>query len=82
MDEENYNGLVFMGLCFAELHEKEKSRDTYHGAIKLQKKQVLAYQGLVSLYTKHWVAKLKPDDTDDLIVAYENLISLVGRYDE
>jgi len=79
VDPNNYNGLVFSGLCQAELHQKEEARAAYHDAIKQNKDQFLAYQGLVNLYTKHWVAKLKPDDTTDLIMAYERLIEIIGR---
>ena len=78
-DPSNYNGLVFTGLCNAELNQKEKSRSAYHDAIEVQKDQALAYQGLVNLYTKHWVTKLTVENTDDLIMAYENLKRLTSR---
>ena len=79
-DEKNYNGLVFYGLCLAELCRKEDSRSAYHDAIAVQPDMILAYQGLVYLYTKHWVAKLTEENTNDLISTYQALIRLTNEY--
>ncbi|XP_076800929.1 superkiller complex protein 3-like [Clavelina lepadiformis] len=81
-DEKNYNGLVFYGLCLAELCRKEDSRSAYHDAIAAQPDQILAYQGLVNLYTKHWVAKLTEENTNDLISTYQALIRLTNEKEE
>ena len=79
MDPNSYNGLVFLGLCYAELKESQSSKQAYHDAIAQENSQSLAYQGLVNLYTKHWSGDLSKENRNDLIDAYKKLVKLLGK---
>jgi len=78
-DEENYNGLVFCGLCHAELQHFADAKMCYMKAMHSTPDQPLAYQGLVNLFTKHHSVGLSMEDNAVLISAYQKLIDLSNR---
>ncbi|XP_078484312.1 uncharacterized protein LOC144744202 [Ciona intestinalis] len=75
-DSGNYNGLVFAGLVYAELGQFENSSTAYQDAVKASPDQPLAYQGIINLYTKHKKVKLSAGENDQLVSAYEGIITL------
>ena len=52
-DSGSYHGRVFLGLALAKRDQLEASDDAYRVATQIKDSEVLAWQGLVSLYEKH-----------------------------
>jgi len=53
-DCEEGNRNVFLGLALFNLSETKESEEAYRNAIKANKKEPLAWQGLVNLFEKTW----------------------------
>ncbi|KAI8097505.1 uncharacterized protein BX664DRAFT_293076 [Halteromyces radiatus] len=51
-DSGNYNAYVFLGVAYAGLNNTEEAEKAYQHAIEINSEQLLAWQGLVSLYEK------------------------------
>ncbi|KAJ3336586.1 Tetratricopeptide repeat protein 37, partial [Kappamyces sp. JEL0680] len=49
-DSDNYNALVFLGLCNVELNNLDESLKNYEKAISISPQLPLAYQGLMKLH--------------------------------
>ncbi|XP_004586254.2 superkiller complex protein 3 isoform X1 [Ochotona princeps] len=71
-EKNNYNAWVFIGLAAAELEQPDQALGAYRKAAELEPDQLLAWQGLASLYEKsnHINAK------DDLPRVYQKLLDL------
>lgn len=80
-DPENYNALVFAGLCCSETSRAEDARDRYRIAIKCQPEQILGYQGLANLYLKHWKKLRTKDETLELVGVCKKVLSSIDRKD-
>ncbi|ORZ18014.1 hypothetical protein BCR42DRAFT_412963 [Absidia repens] len=48
----NYNAYVFLGVAYAGLDNGEEAEQAYQRAIEINSEQLLAWQGLISLYEK------------------------------
>ena len=57
-DSKNYHGYVFLGLALEKQDENEAAEAAYKSAVRLKGKDVLVWQGLVSLYEKQTSHKL------------------------
>ncbi|XP_076783138.1 superkiller complex protein 3 isoform X1 [Arvicanthis niloticus] len=76
-EKNNYNAWVFIGVAAAELDQPEQAQGAYKKAAELEPEQILAWQGLASLYEKcnHINAK------DDLPGVYQKLLDLYESVD-
>lgn len=76
-EKNNYNAWVFIGVAAAELEQPEQAQGAYKKAAELEPEQLLAWQGLASLYEKcnHVNAK------DDLPAVYQKLLDLYESVD-
>ncbi|ELV10157.1 Tetratricopeptide repeat protein 37 [Tupaia chinensis] len=74
-EKNNYNAWVFIGVAAAELEQPDQAQGAYKKAAELEPDQLLAWQGLASLYEKcnHINAK------DDLPGVYRKLLDLYER---
>ncbi|MBN3316771.1 TTC37 protein, partial [Atractosteus spatula] len=52
LEKNNYNAWVFIGVAAAELEQPEQAQTAYRKAAELEPEQLLAWQGLASLYEK------------------------------
>ena len=50
VDKNNYNALVFIGLCATEMEQYDQARAAYTKAIDQKPDQVLAWQVLTNLF--------------------------------
>ncbi|XP_031216550.1 tetratricopeptide repeat protein 37 isoform X3 [Mastomys coucha] len=76
-EKNNYNAWVFIGVAAAELEQPDQAQGAYKKAAELEPGQLLAWQGLASLYEKcnHVNAK------DDLPGVYRKLLDLYESVD-
>ncbi|XP_028615919.1 tetratricopeptide repeat protein 37 [Grammomys surdaster] len=76
-EKNNYNAWVFIGVAAAELEQPDQAQGAYKKAAELEPEQILAWQGLASLYEKcnHINAK------DDLPGVYQKLLDLYESVD-
>lgn len=76
-EKNNYNAWVFIGVAAAELEQPDQAQGAYKKAAELEPGQLLAWQGLASLYEKcnHINAK------DDLPGVYRKLLDLYESVD-
>ena len=51
-DAANYNAYVFLGLAYEKQDHSQTSEDAYRKAIQVKDEDILAWQGLVTLYEK------------------------------
>ncbi|XP_054993205.1 SKI3 subunit of superkiller complex protein [Sorex araneus] len=77
-EKNNYNAWVFIGVAAAELEQPDQAQGAYKKAAELEPDQLLAWQGLASLYEKcnHIDAK------DDLPGVYQKLLDLYESVDK
>lgn len=77
-EKDNYNAWVFIGVAAAELGQPDQAQGAYKKAADLEPEQLLAWQGLASLYEKcnHINAK------DDLPGVYRKLLDLYESVDK
>lgn len=77
-EKDNYNAWVFIGVAAAELGQPDQAQGAYKKAAELEPEQLLAWQGLASLYEKcnHINAK------DDLPGVYRKLLDLYESVDK
>uniref|UniRef100_A0A8D1KPE1 Superkiller complex protein 3 n=1 Tax=Sus scrofa TaxID=9823 RepID=A0A8D1KPE1_PIG len=77
-EKNNYNAWVFIGVAAAELEQPDQAQGAYKKAAELEPDQLLAWQGLASLYEKcnHVNAK------DDLPGVYQKLLDLYESVDK
>ncbi|KAM6224563.1 superkiller complex protein 3 [Rhynchocyon petersi] len=77
-EKNNYNAWVFIGVAAAELEQPDQAQGAYKKAAELEPEQLLAWQGLASLYEKgnHINAK------DDLPSVYQKLLDLYESVDK
>ncbi|XP_060057166.1 superkiller complex protein 3 [Erinaceus europaeus] len=77
-EKNNYNAWVFIGVAAAELEQPDQAQGAYKKAAELEPDQLLAWQGLASLYEKsnHINAK------DDLPSVYQKLLDLYESVDK
>ncbi|XP_062068375.1 superkiller complex protein 3 [Lepus europaeus] len=77
-EKNNYNAWVFIGVAAAELEQPDQAQGAYKKAAELEPDQLLAWQGLASLYEKsnHLSAK------DDLPGVYQKLLDLYESVDK
>ncbi|XP_051028561.1 LOW QUALITY PROTEIN: SKI3 subunit of superkiller complex protein [Acomys russatus] len=77
-EKNNYNAWVFIGVAAAELEQPDQAQGAYKKAAELEPEQLLAWQGLASLYEKcdHVNAK------DDLPGVYRKLLELYESVDK
>uniref|UniRef100_A0A673SPI0 Tetratricopeptide repeat domain 37 n=1 Tax=Suricata suricatta TaxID=37032 RepID=A0A673SPI0_SURSU len=77
-EKSNYNAWVFIGVAAAELQQPDQAQGAYKKAAELEPDQLLAWQGLASLYEKckHINAK------DDLPGVYQKLLDLYESVDK
>lgn len=77
-EKNNYNAWVFIGVAAAELEQPDQAQGAYKKAAELEPDQLLAWQGLASLYEKcnHINAK------DDLPGVYQKLLDLYESVDK
>ncbi|XP_070321936.1 superkiller complex protein 3 isoform X2 [Odocoileus virginianus] len=77
-EKNNYNAWVFIGVAAAELEQPDQAQGAYRKAAELEPDQLLAWQGLASLYEKcnHISAK------DDLPGVYQKLLDLYESVDK
>ncbi|XP_048667410.1 tetratricopeptide repeat protein 37 isoform X2 [Marmota marmota marmota] len=77
-EKNNYNAWVFIGVAAAELEQPDQAQGAYKKAAELEPNQLLAWQGLASLYEKcnHINAK------DDLPGVYQKLLDLYESVDK
>uniref|UniRef100_A0A8C9PJP0 Superkiller complex protein 3 n=1 Tax=Spermophilus dauricus TaxID=99837 RepID=A0A8C9PJP0_SPEDA len=77
-EKNNYNAWVFIGVAAAELEQPDQAQGAYKKAAELEPNQLLAWQGLASLYEKcnHVNAK------DDLPGVYQKLLDLYESVDK
>ena len=74
-ESKNYNALVFLGLCEAELGELKSAAEVYNSAIESSPNEPLAYQGLASFYEKH----KDVEDKKQLVNIYNKLTEFYKR---
>ncbi|XP_065731102.1 superkiller complex protein 3 [Phocoena phocoena] len=77
-EKNNYNAWVFIGVAAAELEQPDQAQGAYKKAAEIEPDQLLAWQGLASLYEKcnHINAK------DDLPGVYQKLLDLYESVDK
>ncbi|XP_028919257.1 tetratricopeptide repeat protein 37 [Ornithorhynchus anatinus] len=77
-EKNNYNAWVFIGVAAAELEQPDQAQGAYKKAAELEPDQLLAWQGLASLYEKsnHTNAK------EDLPNVYQKLLDLYESSDK
>lgn len=76
-DKENYNALVFFGVCATELNHYDQAKKAYEKAIEKNKDDILAWQGLCSL-----LERMKNDTYNgELIKTYKTLLEKYPRDD-
>lgn len=77
-EKNNYNAWVFIGVAAAELEQPDQAQGAYKKAAELEPEQLLAWQGLASLYEKcnHENAK------GDLPGVYQKLLDLYESVDK
>lgn len=77
-EKNNYNAWVFIGVAAAELEQPDQAQGAYKKAAELEPEQLLAWQGLASLYEKcdHENAK------GDLCGVYQKLLDLYESVDK
>ncbi|XP_045141130.1 tetratricopeptide repeat protein 37 [Echinops telfairi] len=77
-EKNNYNAWVFIGVAASELDQPDQAQGAYKKAAELEPDQLLAWQGLASLYEKcnHINAK------DDLPAVYQKLLDLYESVDK
>ncbi|XP_005356608.1 tetratricopeptide repeat protein 37 isoform X2 [Microtus ochrogaster] len=77
-EKNNYNAWVFIGVAAAELEQPDQAQGAYKKATELEPEQLLAWQGLASLYEKcdHENAK------GDLPGVYQKLLDLYESVDK
>ncbi|XP_048583868.1 tetratricopeptide repeat protein 37 [Nematostella vectensis] len=76
LEKNNYNALVFVGVCATELGQLEQAQAAYKKASDEDPSQVLAWQGLASLYEKN------QEFRQDLAGVYVQLLQLYERGDK
>ncbi|XP_006885431.1 PREDICTED: tetratricopeptide repeat protein 37 [Elephantulus edwardii] len=77
-EKNNYNAWVFIGVAAAELEQPDQAQGAYRKAAELEPDQLLAWQGLASLYEKSNHANAK----DDLPSVYQKLLDLYESVDK
>ncbi|KFV14108.1 Tetratricopeptide repeat protein 37, partial [Pterocles gutturalis] len=77
-EKNNYNAWVFIGLAAAELEQPDQAKGAYKKAIELEPNQLLAWQGLASLYEKYNQTDVKGDLAD----VYQKLLELYKSGDK
>ena len=70
-DSKSYHGYVFLGLALDKQNENEASEAAYKSAVSLKDNDLLAWQGLVSLYEKQTSKKL--DEYHDAAISLAQL---------
>ncbi|XP_068941225.1 superkiller complex protein 3 isoform X1 [Petaurus breviceps papuanus] len=77
-EKNNYNAWVFIGVAAAELEQPDQAQGAYKKAAELEPDQLLAWQGLASLYEKSNYT----DTKEDLITVYQKLLDLYESVDK
>ncbi|XP_063101434.1 superkiller complex protein 3 isoform X2 [Cavia porcellus] len=77
-EKNNYNAWVFIGVAAAELEQPDQAQGAYKKAVELEPDQLLAWQGLASLYEKCSQMNAK----DDLPGVYQKLLDLYESVDK
>ncbi|XP_053519523.1 SKI3 subunit of superkiller complex protein [Artibeus jamaicensis] len=77
-EKNNYNAWVFIGVAAAELEQPDQAQGAYKKAAELEPDQLLAWQGLASLYEKCSQINAK----DDLPRVYKKLLDLYESVDK
>uniref|UniRef100_A0A8C6RPJ8 SKI3 subunit of superkiller complex n=1 Tax=Nannospalax galili TaxID=1026970 RepID=A0A8C6RPJ8_NANGA len=77
-EKNNYNAWVFIGVAAAELQQPDQAQGAYKKAAELEPDQLLAWQGLASLYEKCNNISAK----DDLPGVYQKLLDLYESVDK
>uniref|UniRef100_A0A9L0QZR8 Superkiller complex protein 3 n=1 Tax=Equus caballus TaxID=9796 RepID=A0A9L0QZR8_HORSE len=77
-EKNNYNAWVFIGVAAAELEQPDQAQGAYKKAAELEPDQLLAWQGLASLYEKSSHINAK----DDLPGVYQKLLDLYESVDK
>ncbi|EPQ10979.1 Tetratricopeptide repeat protein 37 [Myotis brandtii] len=77
-EKNNYNAWVFIGVAAAELEQPDQAQGAYKKAAELEPDQLLAWQGLASLYEKCNQINAK----DDLPGVYQKLLDLYESVDK
>ena len=52
LDQKSYHAQVFLGLALEKQNQYDASEAAYQAATKIKEKDLLAWQGLVTLYEK------------------------------
>ncbi|XP_069483747.1 superkiller complex protein 3 [Ambystoma mexicanum] len=78
VEKNNYNAWVFIGVSATELDQPDQAQAAYRKATELEPDQLLAWQGLGTLYEKY----NQKDFRDDLPKVYEKLLELYERSDK
>ncbi|KAL1783322.1 tetratricopeptide repeat protein 37 [Sigmodon hispidus] len=77
-EKNNYNAWVFIGVAAAELDQPDQAQGAYKKAAELEPDQLLAWQGLASLYEKCNQENAK----SDLPGVYQKLLDLYESVDK
>ncbi|TRY85691.1 hypothetical protein DNTS_013421 [Danionella cerebrum] len=78
LEKNNYNAWVFIGVAAFELQQPDQAQGAYRKACELEPQQLLAWQGLASLYEKSDQADFK----SELPKIYQKLITLYETSDK
>ncbi|XP_048838840.1 tetratricopeptide repeat protein 37 [Brienomyrus brachyistius] len=78
LEKNNYNAWVFIGVAACELEQPDQAQTAYKKAMELEPGQLLAWQGLASLYEKSDQADFKTE----LPKVYEKLATLYESSDK
>lgn len=78
VEKTNYNAWVFIGVAATELEQPDQAQAAYKKATELEPDQLLAWQGLGSLYERF----NQKDFKDDLPKVYEKLLVLYKGSDK
>ncbi|XP_030049258.1 superkiller complex protein 3 [Microcaecilia unicolor] len=78
VEKNNYNAWVFIGVAATELEQPDQAQAAYKKATELEPEQLLAWQGLGSLYEKI----NQKDFKEDLPNVYQKLLELYESVDK
>nr|XP_014340513.1 PREDICTED: tetratricopeptide repeat protein 37 isoform X1 [Latimeria chalumnae]XP_014340514.1 PREDICTED: tetratricopeptide repeat protein 37 isoform X1 [Latimeria chalumnae]XP_014340515.1 PREDICTED: tetratricopeptide repeat protein 37 isoform X1 [Latimeria chalumnae] len=78
IEKNNYNAWVFIGVAAAELDQPDQAQTAYRKAADLEPDQLLAWQGLASLYEKNSQSDFK----QELPGVYQRLLELYESTDK
>ncbi|XP_043920067.1 tetratricopeptide repeat protein 37 [Protopterus annectens] len=78
LEKNNYNAWVFIGVAASEMDQPDQAQTAYRKAAELEPEQLLAWQGLASLYEK----SDQPAFKEELPEIYQKLLKLYESNDK